>query len=58
MGNHEAALRKYIESLQEEKLKYTPDRIKDWIFGAINFAYMSDLIDYETQRKLMKEYDI
>lgn len=58
MEDYEATLKKYIESLLSKREEIRPRTIRNWIFGAINFAFSAKLINIITYDRLLKEYGL
>lgn len=57
MSQNELLLRKYIQNLAESK-DFKEKTKRNWMFGAIDFSYDAGLIDGDTQKELMAEYDL
>lgn len=53
--NYEEELKKYCDEQMEFKFADERQR-KEWIFGAVEFAKRSGLIDGETSKELLEKY--
>ena len=55
MKKYEEELKKYCDEQMEFKFADERQR-KEWIFGAVEFAKRSGLIDGETSKELLEKY--
>lgn len=58
MGEHEAALRKYVKYVLSPEKPYHGSTARGWAFGAIDFACSAGLIDGDTYKGLLEEYGL
>lgn len=54
--DYEKKIRKYITSILNNPCYQT--NAKEWAFGAIDFAYESELISLEVRDKLQTDYEL
>lgn len=56
--DYKEILYEYLEELWDETPIDDEETIRDWMFGAISYAYNAEIISFAEREKLFRKYEI